>query len=81
LWESQGSTEIRHHDTTKCAHALRCRVKDLLAPLDAPLPPAPANWARIQMQAKIRRRRDRLRAAAERPPPWVYRLTAILKEP
>jgi transcriptional regulator with XRE-family HTH domain len=82
LWESQGSTEIRYDDARKCAAALRCSLKDLAAPLDAPLPAAPANWARIQLQVKMRRRRAKLQAGAAtgEPPPWVQRFAAILKE-
>ena len=43
--------------------ALRCGLKDLAAPIDAPLPAAPAKWARIQLQVQMRRRRDKLQAA------------------
>jgi transcriptional regulator with XRE-family HTH domain len=36
-WENDPGFEPRLSDVNKCARALRCRPKDLLAPLDAPI--------------------------------------------
>lgn len=38
-WETQPWFEVRERDAKECAKVLRCRLRDLLAPLDAPLPP------------------------------------------
>jgi transcriptional regulator with XRE-family HTH domain len=40
-WENDPTFEPRLSDVNKCARALRCQPKDLLAPLDAPIPPRP----------------------------------------
>jgi DNA-binding XRE family transcriptional regulator len=40
-WENDPAFDPRLGDMKKCAWALRCRVGDLLAPLDAPIPPRP----------------------------------------
>jgi DNA-binding XRE family transcriptional regulator len=74
-WESQGSAVVRSTDARQCAAALRCRVKDLAAPLEVALPPAPASWHRMRLQAARRRRQAKLVAAAAtgEPPLWVRR--------
>jgi transcriptional regulator with XRE-family HTH domain len=40
-WENDAGFEPRLSDVNKCAWALHCRPRDLLAPLDAPIPPRP----------------------------------------
>ena len=51
-WENDEFFEVRLSDAKKCAQALHCRLGDLLAPLDAPIPPDP--------RPKRRRRRSML---------------------
>ena len=83
LWESNGSAEIRLHDARKCANALRCWLKDLAAPLDAPLPPAPENWPRVRRRIKLEVAavtRKPPRGPIGAPPLWALRVAAILKE-
>jgi transcriptional regulator with XRE-family HTH domain len=43
-WETSLSVEIWLGDVAQCARALRCQVKDLLAPVDEPIPPYPLFW-------------------------------------
>lgn len=38
-WESGTAIDIRTGDAESCACALQCRVRDLYAPADAPVPP------------------------------------------
>jgi transcriptional regulator with XRE-family HTH domain len=38
-WESGRSPDIRSGDLCKIAVALGCRLRDLLAPVEAPIPP------------------------------------------
>jgi DNA-binding XRE family transcriptional regulator len=45
-WENNRAG-IGLDDAEACAHALYCRLADLLAPLDAAIPPYPANWWRV----------------------------------
>jgi transcriptional regulator with XRE-family HTH domain len=40
-WENDPLFDPRLGDVRTCAQALHCRVPDLLAPLDAPIPPLP----------------------------------------
>jgi transcriptional regulator with XRE-family HTH domain len=40
-WENNPLFELCLSDVTKCAWALHCRPKDLLAPPGAPIPPRP----------------------------------------
>jgi transcriptional regulator with XRE-family HTH domain len=50
-WENSLSVEIWLGDVAQCARALRCQVKDLLAPVDEPIPPYPLLWPRIRRRA------------------------------
>jgi transcriptional regulator with XRE-family HTH domain len=47
-WENSQSVEIWIGDVAQCARALRCQVKDLLAPVDEPIPPYPLLWPKIR---------------------------------
>jgi transcriptional regulator with XRE-family HTH domain len=44
-WES-GRAFIRGSDLARVARALGCRMRDLLAPVEAPIPPRPPWWPR-----------------------------------
>jgi transcriptional regulator with XRE-family HTH domain len=46
-WE-HGLYGIRLADADKCAHVLCCRLKDLFAAVEEPLPPLPSTWSRIR---------------------------------
>lgn len=85
-WERNGTR--RRADIRKCARVLRCRSQDLLAPLDAPIPPPPSRWPQIRRQflqrlarpAALASRVSRPRAmespALERAVSLLMRLTA-----
>jgi len=47
-WENSLFVEIWLGDVAQCARALRCQVKDLLAPVDEPIPPYPLLWSRTR---------------------------------
>jgi transcriptional regulator with XRE-family HTH domain len=49
-WENDPFFKVRLSDAKKCARALHCRLADLRAPVDAPVPPDP--------RPKRRRRRS-----------------------
>jgi transcriptional regulator with XRE-family HTH domain len=55
-WEHNRSP-MRLDDAEACAAALRCRLDDLLAPMDAPIPPHPAYWWHVLR--RIRRPRPK----------------------
>jgi hypothetical protein len=68
LWEANGSTpRFGYSDATRCARALRCSLKDLAAPLDAPPPAAPSNWPRIRRRIKL----ETAAATGKQPPRWL----------
>jgi transcriptional regulator with XRE-family HTH domain len=46
-----GLYDIRLAEADACARALHCRLKDLLAPLEAPIPPRPSLWPRMRVAA------------------------------
>jgi transcriptional regulator with XRE-family HTH domain len=50
-WENSLFVELWLGDVAQCARALRCQVKDLLAPFDEPIPPYPLLWPRIRRRA------------------------------
>jgi transcriptional regulator with XRE-family HTH domain len=50
-WEHDRTIEITRADVSKCARALGCRRADLLAPVEAPLPPCP-DWSRVKRQLR-----------------------------
>jgi transcriptional regulator with XRE-family HTH domain len=52
-WENTDRNEVCYGDARRCARALRCRVSDLEALPDAPLPGAPSNWGRIRRRIKL----------------------------
>jgi transcriptional regulator with XRE-family HTH domain len=79
-WEGGGIYAVDIRAVRKCARVLHCRVKDLSAPLDAPLPTAPAYWARNRWRAKLRQRQTAV-AAGVKPPPWVRRFAAAPHPP
>ena len=49
-WENALSVEMWLGDVAQCARALRCQVKDLLAPVDEPIPPYPLLWLQIRQR-------------------------------
>lgn len=51
-WESGQNFRIRYEDVKKCAKALRCRVRDLIAPKEAPVPSQPADWPSVRRRIK-----------------------------
>jgi transcriptional regulator with XRE-family HTH domain len=61
-WENSPFVEIWLGDVAQCARALRCQVKDLLAPVDEPIPPYPLLWPRT---------RRRLATSARSAPPAI----------
>ena len=61
-WENSLSVEIWLGDVAQCARALRCQVKDLLAPVDEPIPPYPLFWPQS---------RRRLATSARSAPPAI----------
>jgi transcriptional regulator with XRE-family HTH domain len=57
-WENGGTHWIDIKDVRRCAHALRCRVKDFSAPAGTPFPAVdPSLWSRFRRQLKRRLRR------------------------
>jgi transcriptional regulator with XRE-family HTH domain len=52
-WE-HGRSEMRVGDAIGCARALRCRLRDLLAPVEAPIPPCSSVWLKIKRQLEHR---------------------------
>jgi transcriptional regulator with XRE-family HTH domain len=47
-WENSPVAWVIWSEVVKCARILHCRADDLLAPLDAPIPPSPLCWPRIR---------------------------------
>jgi transcriptional regulator with XRE-family HTH domain len=72
-FETGRSSDIRNSDLHKLAEVLGCRVRDLLAPIEAPLPPLWSNRRRVRQRAVDR---------PDKPSPQdeVERLEALLLE-
>jgi transcriptional regulator with XRE-family HTH domain len=52
-WENDPFFEVCESDAKKCAQALHCRLGDLLAPLNAPIPSDPRLKRRRRRSARL----------------------------
>jgi transcriptional regulator with XRE-family HTH domain len=50
-WENGAGIKVQGSDVYKCAQTLLCRVSDLLAPVEAPVPLCPF-WARVKKRLR-----------------------------
>jgi transcriptional regulator with XRE-family HTH domain len=55
VWENGGTAWVDITDVRRCAHALRCRVKDISAPAGTPFPSFdPFLWFRFKLRLQRR---------------------------